>query len=106
MAAPSVLERALQALQALRHDLGGALLYIDAGAAESLAAGTGLAALQDGEPAGAAAPVCAQLQRMRGCIVLATLLLLLCILYRQSWVLPWCATCPPPRQATCKTRSC
>ena len=54
MAAPSVQERVLQALRACRHDLEGSLVYLDSGTAEAVAAGIGLAALQDGEPAAAA----------------------------------------------------
>ncbi|KAI7845287.1 hypothetical protein COHA_001130 [Chlorella ohadii] len=47
MAAPSVQERALQALRLHYHELEGSLLYLDAGSAEAVATGIGLAALQD-----------------------------------------------------------
>ncbi len=55
MAAPSVQERALQALRIHRHEVEGSLLYLDAGSAEAVGTGIGLAALQDGEPAAAVA---------------------------------------------------
>ena len=64
MAAPSVQERVLQALLIHRHELEGSLLYLDAGSAEAVATGIGLAALQDGEPAATVAPACETIEHL------------------------------------------